>query len=252
MRGIIIILSVMCMYSKCFGNRNKFVKYESEIANYDKQEDINFSDDSPLKEFLERYGNINNNNRGISRDPYIGKQDKPTSWDSPHASSHNYNSNKEKNEWVTLDVIPWSVSKVSKWKSNHKSNNNNNWDQISAENDEDRHWLNKQSYEYIYHKPSRPDAKPITVNPLTCDQTDVRGNSQWNKPLQNTEYEDERDVITDGLPSNFPIFEKLTQRHSSSTSSKPPPVTNGDGEWILLSTTKGYKYSKPKRRSLQI
>ncbi|ETN59919.1 hypothetical protein AND_008487 [Anopheles darlingi] len=65
-----------------------------------------------------------------------------------------------------------------------------------------------------------------------------------------------RDIITDGRPPNFPKFNS-DQQHagdpygSSVTSSdqRVRPVSypeRGNGEWVLISTTKGYQY--PKRR----
>ncbi|XP_035777666.1 uncharacterized protein LOC118458852 [Anopheles albimanus] len=63
-----------------------------------------------------------------------------------------------------------------------------------------------------------------------------------------------RDIITDGRPPNFPKFNPEQQHAadaygSSVTSPNQRPVSypdRGNGEWVLISTTKGYQY--PKRR----
>uniref|UniRef100_A0A182SHM7 Uncharacterized protein n=1 Tax=Anopheles maculatus TaxID=74869 RepID=A0A182SHM7_9DIPT len=65
-----------------------------------------------------------------------------------------------------------------------------------------------------------------------------------------------RDIITDGRPANFPKFsqDRPVQQPSYGVDNTPQsqrvrPVSypdRGTGEWVLISTTKGYQY--PKRR----
>uniref|UniRef100_A0A182JBM6 Uncharacterized protein n=1 Tax=Anopheles atroparvus TaxID=41427 RepID=A0A182JBM6_ANOAO len=66
-----------------------------------------------------------------------------------------------------------------------------------------------------------------------------------------------RDIITDGRPANFPKYAPDQPAYAGyGVTSAPPPQNlrgrpvsypdHGNGEWVLISTTKGYQY--PKRR----
>lgn len=81
----------------------------------------------------------------------------------------------------------------------------------------------------------------------------------WNKHTNGHKHEDcdhkHTEIITDGLPANFPKHTDYANRRRGSNDNILPPShpLNGDGEWVLLTTTKGYK--PPKRtgqRSMQI
>lgn len=70
--------------------------------------------------------------------------------------------------------------------------------------------------------------------------------------------DEHRDIITDGRPGDFPSrdnsykrpYDQLQERPTN----RPHPSTypsGGNGEWVLVSTTKGYQYPRPKQsRSL--
>lgn len=65
--------------------------------------------------------------------------------------------------------------------------------------------------------------------------------------------DEHRDIITDGKPGDFPNrnspyrhpYEPLKERPIPHPSTHP---ANGNGEWILLSTTKGYQYPRVKQQ----
>uniref|UniRef100_A0A182LSI6 Uncharacterized protein n=1 Tax=Anopheles culicifacies TaxID=139723 RepID=A0A182LSI6_9DIPT len=77
---------------------------------------------------------------------------------------------------------------------------------------------------------------------------------QGSNPTSNTS--PNRDIITDGRPANFPKFSQDHPSHQGGYPVDSTPQTErirpvsypdrGNGEWVLISTTKGYQY--PKRR----
>lgn len=192
---------------------------------------------------------------------------------------------KEKDGWVQMEAIPWSSSQISKWQSNHKPvkparpqeyNRPDPYHSISSSNE--YHKPSYSSYEGVkgYQRPNRPTYEyaqnSFSVKPnLDFDRVyhkpsyavHVSNRPSWNddpKPYVGVEYPDssfpvdeDRDIITDGRPSNFPSsysprrpYEPLQARPTNSI--RPPThPQNGNGEWVLLSTTKGYQYPRQKK-----
>lgn len=229
----------------------------------------------------------------------------------PQSQTNPYN---EKDGWVTLEAVPWSSSKVSKWyPNNNKFSHKNSYDsplshQPSYEDDDDRYHNNfpKPRPPPNYHDEfnddyadDNPTLKPVYTSYDTHrpSQSNNRPQYSWSQN-QNTGYEqrptykprpqydyaqstsnshshhqspydDDRhdlndyydidrntpkpwsqDIITDNRPSNFPYRSPLKRPHSSDREpdSKYRPFSHpdtGNGEWILVSTTKGYQ--TPKR-----
>lgn len=234
-----------------------------------------------------------------------------------HQSQSQTNPYNDKDGWVTLEAVPWSSSKVSKWHPHsNKFSNKNSYDsplshQPSYEDDDDKyhqafpkprppppptsHYHDEFNDDYI---DDHPTLKPVytSYDPYRQPQTNNRPQNSWSQN-QNTGYEkrptykprprpqydysqsnsnsqqsydDDRhesnehwydvdrntpkpwsqDIITDNRPSDFPIRSPSKRPHSSDRDfTKYRPFSHpesGNGEWVLVSTTKGYQ--KPTRQ----
>lgn len=217
---------------------------------------------------------------------------------------HPYNKN---NGWVTLEAVPWSKSKVSKWQSsvkpygtqnnyNYQSNSNNAPYQRPPRPPPYNYEEDNEDDYYSSHKPSRPTYqnnqyygggssshnKP-NPEPLYShhSQQSSHHSSSFNNNYDN-DYRPSRpnqpEIITDNRPANFPnqntyessydynpnrpnSYDSRPNRpyndnpYSSGPSYNPYsnkdgphplsyPNGGGDGEWVLVSTTKGYQFPK--------
>ncbi|XP_066589297.1 uncharacterized protein [Prorops nasuta] len=235
----------------------------------------------------------------------------------------------DRNGWVTLDAIPWSKSKISKWQANLSTQRpwpdiNNKWDKPNTA----KPW---PSPDYSASRPTYENNRPWYDKPKPSWQDNAE--RPWQKPQQQQQsrppyydkYDDEvdqaqkwpperptwdkytnnqrpgpgsGDIITDDKPSNFPNNYRPPPRPSypfddrydkpqgqsseglgnwqdfptrfgerprpgSNQDDRPhfshyqyvnnhPPShpANGDGQWVLLSTNRGY--SKSRQRSIKL
>lgn len=263
----------------------------------DKYESIEAEDDDGNR----RVSSVNENKEPAApSDVQERKHYRPGS----NANYHPYNKN---NGWVTLEAVPWSKSKVSKWQSsvkpsysnqnsfNYQSNNFNgghasrpppyNYEEDYNGNDNDDYFNSKPSrptYQnnQFYNGPSNSRPPPPDYQYHQSHQSSFNGHNN-NNYHGNNNYQPE--IITDNRPSNFPKHpehhhQHHEQQHHSSNGynrpssydnrpNRPPndyhysssnnfnhysnkdgphPLTypNGDGEWVLVSTTKGYQFPK--------
>lgn len=222
-------------------------------------------------------------------------------------SSNNSPYNKN-NGWVTLEAVPWSKSKVSKWQSSVKpytnqnnynyqgsSSNNNNYNnrpQRPPTYNYEEDYNNNDNEDY-YQKPSRPiyhnnqfySGPSSSQNRPPPDSIYQSSHSSHHHSSFNNYDNDYRpnrpnqqDIITDNRPSNFPSHQESHHQNEydhnrpSSFDNRPTrphndyhysgsqnynhysnkdgthPLTypngGGDGEWVLVSTTKGYQFPK--------
>lgn len=265
-----------------------------------------------LNEFLKNYAEkirekkrpIENSNEQIDRlsDISIEEDGDETSekskrWGLVNVQKHNH-PYEDKHGWVTMEAVPWSSSKISKWHTNQKYEEKpndyrpyDNYPSFSHHSNDyntfNEH--NKYSSYDISVRPPRPkpvygyESTPIQIKPRPDydsrpsnwerpgssynihlsnrpDWADKKPYSQINLSFDGYPVDDHRDIITDGKPGDFPNrnfqnrrpYEPLNERPSSSLHPSSHP-SNGNGEWVLLSTTKGYQYPKPKtQRSLEI
>lgn len=210
-------------------------------------------DDSPsaaLERFLKNYEMEKPRNRYFSNNR----------WDLKQTQKHGHPYD-DKKGWVSLEPVPWSVAKISKWHSRYKPQESTNFDFNNKRPFKQRPPPNTYHYQQTYHD-------------LSMDEDDLEvenSNSFYDRPvsrpvvssfaqklhIKNTISDPDysSDIITDGLPANFPEHHQqehnYNRRQSFTTETPMRPVAHpfsGDGEWILLSTTKGYKYPKPKSR----
>ncbi|XP_068085707.1 uncharacterized protein [Anabrus simplex] len=196
-------------------------------------------------------------------------------WSKIPVQAHNHPFD-DKEGWVTLDPIPWSSSKVSKWHSNLKTSDRppSRWDSRPSDWDSDKpvRPYDRPSYDRPtdeeYDRPVKPSYWIRPSNDRWGPPTTQRPPSQWNRP---NDYDYDRphnqpssssDIITDGKPGRWPEHQS-THRPSWQTSpsnehtphydySISPERRPGfghhhqsrpeesDGEWVLLSSNKGY------------
>lgn len=257
------------------------------LTESNEREDVTTEDTAQaLKNFLKSYSekvrrkNDQHSDRRMEEIPLIAKGDdtpknrlanlylddvergngRPKEWDLLHVDRHKHNPYEDRNGWVSLDAVPWSVSKISKWQSNYEP-------QHQRPEEIDRNY-NKRPWS---QKPPQP-----TYNYQIADYTDKRYSDMYTRPstfynhkvqvhTERSPYQEHsyeyghkhnencnQDIITDGQPANFPINNDYNRRRGTSHDTSPEShPSNGDGEWILLSTTKGYKRQKPRERSMQ-
>ncbi|XP_011882718.1 PREDICTED: uncharacterized protein LOC105570252 [Vollenhovia emeryi] len=224
------------------------------------------------------------------------------------------NTYEDRNGWVTLEAIPWSKSKISKWQANPSTQRPwpeiKPWDKPSM-----KPWASdftiRPTYEnnkpwYDKPKPNWPDnnekpwQKPISRPPYRPEDASNQAQKwpperpSWNK------YDPHRppssDIITDDRPANFPstwsrpqtssyqFIDRYSEKDQSGDGSnwhdypsrydqdrpRPTMITerpnfshyqyvdnhppshpaSGDGQWVLLSTNRGY--SKSRQRSIKV
>ncbi|RZC43157.1 hypothetical protein BDFB_000506 [Asbolus verrucosus] len=161
-----------------------------------------------------------------------------------------------------MEPVPWSISKVSKWESKYKPSSKPWDDDYDAEETLTTHlrpsW-NKPTNNYdIYYLDNKATSiKPIFANPTAIYGQKVHTdyNKKYHKHDENCHHnplqDDDADIITDGLPANFPQQYEANRRKGTEIYPDTHPFS-GEGDWVLLSTTKGYKHPQQKQRALQI
>lgn len=191
---------------------------------------------------------------------------------------------KDRDGWVTLEAVPWSSSTVSKWHGNHHQDDDRDRpgsttfnDRVYSINrpanyhheeeefyrpkpygqrpaDDDRPTYTAWSKPQSFSRPSRPHTPTYSSFNDRDDYFDR--DRPYGKPWAG-------DIITDSRPSNFPSRphrrpasgyndaepysndDEDRYRPAASHTDSQHPV-NGNGEWVLISTTKGYQM--PGRR----
>ncbi|XP_025985970.1 uncharacterized protein LOC105207956 isoform X2 [Solenopsis invicta] len=221
------------------------------------------------------------------------------------------NTYEDRNGWVTLEAIPWSKSKISKWQANPSTQRPwpeiKPWDKPSM-----KPWASdftiRPTYEnnkpwYDKPKPNwsdneKPWQKPSSRPPYRPDEASNQA-QKWPPEKPWNKYDLQRpssDIITDDRPANFPsswsrpqsslyqfidrysekdqsgdgsnwhdypsryeqdrprptlITERPNFSHYQYVNNHPPShPASGDGQWVLLSTNRGY--SKSRQRSIKI
>ena len=184
------------------------------------------------------------------------------SWDVVPHQRHNHPYD-DKKGWVSMEPVPWSVSKISKWQSKYKPSSPKPWEDYDME--ELPPVRPSQSYSRpttnnydVYYVNDKPESKPVYHKPTAVYNQKVHvdyTNRYHQKHDENCKHSqkqsDEDEIITDGLPANFPHPYEASRRHGTDIHPDTHPLS-GEGEWVLLSTTKGYKYPKERQRALKI
>ncbi|PBC34011.1 hypothetical protein APICC_08991 [Apis cerana cerana] len=229
------------------------------------------------------------------------------------------NSYDDRNGWVTLEAIPWSKSKISKWQATPSTQRP--WPEMKPWDKPGKPWTSDYSIRPIYEnnkpwyekpKPSWPEnsqnekpawQKPNRPSPYYTEKPEETQAQKWppERPSWN-KYTDRpslnTDIITDNRPANFPsnwnrpqptkpsyqYLDRYPDKYQGEEGNDwhdfptrledrptPRPTTerptafshyqyvnnhpqsypgNGDGQWVLLSTNRGY--SKSRQRSIKI
>ncbi|XP_032682913.1 uncharacterized protein LOC116849658 isoform X2 [Odontomachus brunneus] len=223
------------------------------------------------------------------------------------------NTYEDRNGWVTLEAIPWSKSKISKWQANPSTQRP--WPEIKPAWDKPsmKPWASDYSIRPTYEnnkpydkpKPNwsdnneKPWQKPVSRPPYHPDDASSSTQAQkWppeNRPWNKHDPHRPSDIITDDRPANFPstwsrpqtskpsyqfadkfsekvqsennndwpsrfdqdrlrptlITERPNFSHYQYVNNHPPShPASGDGQWVLLSTNRGY--AKSRQRSIKI
>ncbi|KAK2588377.1 hypothetical protein KPH14_004391 [Odynerus spinipes] len=230
--------------------------------------------------------------------------------------------NDDRNGWVTLDAIPWSKSKISKWQANPSTQRPwpeiKPWDKPSIAkpwtsdypsrptyennkpwNEKPKPYWQENNNEKPWQKPSS-SSRPSYYSDNKYDQVSSQA-QKWppEKPSWEKYASDlhrPSDIITDDRPTNFPnswnrpqssrpypYLDRYPDNNHADESTNDwhdfPPRTdsldrprpndrphfshyqysnthppshpaNGDGQWVLLSTNRGY--SKSRQRSIKV
>ncbi|XP_053696729.1 uncharacterized protein LOC128744015 [Sabethes cyaneus] len=217
-------------------------------------------------------------------------------WYGDNRKAHPWNS---KDGWVTMEAVPWSESKVSKW---HSSSNKNNGIRQHNSYQSNGQWAGDDSEEMLYRpkpsyssitsppsnnfyssadddyvdslyasnrpaeeKPSKPVFDSFYNRRYKPSEDYVRKTSQYNpdysgdswydhgfkKPTDSNKilHSQSGDIITDGRKPQFPPLSspQLYQQQQQSNKDRYHPQSypdSGNGEWVLISTTKGYQYPR--------
>lgn len=183
-------------------------------------------------------------------------QEKSKSWQLMQAQA-NKNPYDDRTGWVTLEPVPWSSSQVQKWEPNkrppaipqwNEDPPQSSWNRPTPSKWPEKTW-NKPTYEY------KPSNKPWA--------------DKYSRPASNygDSYGSGSEIITDDRPSSFPNeparptwYERPQTEvvYQGEKEGHLHPITHpseGDGRWVLLSSTKGYSVphrSRANQRSLFI
>lgn len=234
-----------------------------------------------LRDFLNSYAEKVAKDKQPDR--YTSDEDKEGKkhWSLLNLREHNH-PYEDKKGWVTLEPVPWSLSKISKWQSK-STTTRRPWDDIPLDESKPSHNIdyshdrlsswNKPDNNYYYDNPPQgskneyqvyyvDDDKPqypkpsavygqtVHLHTSNYQRHPVKVNNHY-KHDKNCNHDEDIGIITDGKPPNFPSNYNENRRSETEIHSETPPEM-GDGEWVLLSTTKGYKLPKSRQRSLEI
>lgn len=256
---------------------NKFLKeYSEKLKNAD----------SITKQQLNEISVINNNNHFEKQNYDMNKINQTNETHERHASNQKTHPWNLKDGWVTMQAVPWSESKVSKWQS-HSNKFNGNQNQPSyhgsyqlIDNDSEEYGSrpkppnyygnddideysdstfssNRPSYAVTNEKPSKPVLESFynrRYKPsedyrrkYSSQNSDPDGDSWYDHGFKKTPQQHHHDIITDGRKPYFPQDNFSRPQHTPIDNNHPQSYPErGSGEWVLVSTTKGYQY--PRRQ----
>lgn len=157
--------------------------------------------------------------------------------------NHPYNKN---SGWVTLDAVPWSKSKVSRWQSSQKPQNNYNnrpyrppsssaydYDYNGSSNDNNDDYYAPKPSRPTYHNNQFYNNRPQSQESHSWHTSQQFHSSSHNdRPNHNSNRPSEINIITDNRPSNFPSH---NEDHYHNQQSHQQPQHN-------------YAFSKPYNR----
>lgn len=187
---------------------------------------------------------------------------------------------KDPDGWVTLEAVPWSSSTVSKWHPHGDDDTRRRPSHRPYNNKPDRYTYHDDDVEVDFYSRPKPgnidrDSRPGVYSTWTKPQPMYNNDRPRPKPYRFSEsgsfndykyHDNDRyssrpftsngDIITANGPSDFPSESNANKYHdddhyhaAASTNyhdryhDRP---SENNGEWVLISTTKGYQF--PNRR----
>lgn len=225
-----------------------------------------------LNRILKRYGEADSDTESsdkiLSYDD-SGNQDKSkASWNLVDPQQSPKNPYDDRRGWVTLEPMAWSSSHIQKWEPNNRPT----WPPPPQDHTQGSYspWASNRPIQRPsnnnYHQPQQQQSEWTTERPWIRPTYDYS-----SKPSQASNYQKpsaphnsqsfygwnnaEQDIITDGKPGQFPAdayHKPWNGDYGQSTYGGPRPTeAEGDGQWVLLSSTKGYSIPNRPNRSLQ-
>lgn len=224
-----------------------------------------------LNRILKRYGEADSESESsdkvLSYDD-SGNQDKSkASWNLVDSSQTSKNPYDDRRGWVTLEPMAWSSSHIQKWEPNNRPT----WPPPPQDHSQPSYspWASNRPIQRPstnYHQPQPQQSDWTTERPWIRPTYDYSP-----KPPQSSNYQKpsaphnsqsfygwnnaEQDIITDGKPGQFPAdayHKPWNGDYGQTTYGGPRPTeVEGDGQWVLLSSTKGYSIPHRPNRSLQ-
>lgn len=188
---------------------------------------------------------------------------------------------KDRDGWVTLEAVPWSSSSVSKWhpygqdddtrrRPSPNSARPYKHDKFSYHDDADDDYYSRPKPSYLdrdkrpgvhsawtkpqsYNSNGRPSPKPYRFSDSgSFGSYKISEHHGSARPWPHSD-----DIITDNRPSDFPSdyhrpnYNDDDQYNAASSNIHPSyqeRPSEGNGEWVLVSTTKGYQAQSGNRR----
>lgn len=232
--------------------RRELVLDDQEVAGDETKPTFKPFSQEELNHYLKKYAETQHDPKGVDSPNRLQNdptEDKSKSWHLVHSQAHNHPYD-DRLGWVTLEPVAWSQGKVQKWEPNKPLKPH--WDRDEPPPYQRPERPYKPTYEYKPGKPSHWDSEPQYTY----------GKPTWQSWNSNPE------IITDNRPSHFPEpspshgkpwYEGKPQTevvyHGSHGEGRPSGHPgDGDGRWVLISSTKGYSYPSRKgyQRSLNV
>nr|CAD7413147.1 unnamed protein product [Timema poppensis] len=197
-------------------------------------------------------------------------------------SKHHHHPYDDREGWVTLEAVPWSKSKISKWQAtvsstdhhtppwDHTDHHTPPWDHTDRPS---HHWDTRPSLDFRpssdrppwsgpnYHRPNSWDDKPSDWSfekPHKPNTWTRPSEDTWSPPYKPKPSWDNlnphKDIVTDETNRWPPVdhpegeFRPWYEKEPQRPVYEQHPLTHpdhGHGEWVLLSSTKGF--SAPQR-----
>lgn len=221
-----------------------------------------------LSKYIEEYNRKKNDDFGEDPESHQIEQSHEEEYRSYGRPQHNHNQQmknpfRENEGWVTLEAVPWSKSKVSIWKAQkpgHGSENHSLENESVASYGLTSHithkhpqkgYLPPKAHTYLSRYPDehiREKDGIITAPPIdrfyeygSNDRSDTVYSHSFGYPgeVMNKEYQ------SPPYKHRPPAVGVYRDHHLPSTYPE-----NGNGEWVLVSSTKGYqKNRQPTKKS---
>lgn len=234
-----------------------------------------FPSQNSLKDFLETYAEKLKKDKAtnpVEQEDSLETDNDPKgqkSWNLLGIQRHRHPTDDRKG-WVSLDPIPWSISKVAKWKpktteapwgSYQNNHYQNPWESDFVEDNptlpQYQYKKKPENNKIYYIKDKNPVIKQPFARPFTVYDQSIQS-SYHKTPInigslyqpQDNFHQHRDTILTDDSPPNFPTENYDMHRRADQEETPQAHPFLGDGEWVLLSTTKGYKTPRTGQRSL--